>query len=602
MSREADRDRRNYWTADPTLQRVVRRAYERADAANRTANERRSGDSSADSNREHDRFTIAQPYLRHYGRVVAETIADNANLIDDRGPILHTYDRDGEVRNHVEYHPAQFENERLTYGPDAGVVAYAFHAPPDREEPLGLLHTLSMGALLSYADPGLYCPVSMTAGVALVLDRFDDGRLEEPFDRLTTTDYDELVEGAMFLTEKQGGSDVGANETIARPIDSENGIYALEGEKWFCSNIDAEGALVLARRPDAPAGTAGLSLFLVGRTTPDGELNDMLYRRLKDKLGTISVPTGEIELRGARGVLVGEPENGFKQMATMLNFERLANAAAAVGIIGRCLLESTAHAGEREAFGETLDSFPLMKRDLVEMAVDHEAAATYTFEAATWLDRVHRDADDEHAFKLMRLLVPIAKLKTARMAVDTASYAMEIHGGNGYVNDFVTHRLLRDAQVLPIWEGATNVLALDVLRALDRESAHDAFVPEIADRLGAIETQATADGELEALTGVVREAFVDLQGFLGSLATEDPEHAQLRAKELADGVFAVVTATCLLEAALEATASEGNPSRELLVASRFVRSAFDTAGGVGTPQDRSALDTFDSIVRYNQSQ
>lgn len=185
MSGEPDRDRRNYWVADPTLQRVIRRAYERADAAN-NKNDEEPPTASTDSNREHDRFAVAEPSLRDYGRVVAETIADNADLIDDRGPTLHTYDRDGEVRNHVEYHPAQFENERLTYGPDAGVVAYAFHAPPDGEEPLGLLHTLSMGALLSYADPGLYCPVSMTAGVALVLDRFDDGRLGESFDRRST--------------------------------------------------------------------------------------------------------------------------------------------------------------------------------------------------------------------------------------------------------------------------------------------------------------------------------------------------------------------------------------------------------------------------------
>nr|WP_240730017.1 hypothetical protein [Halalkalirubrum salinum] len=135
-----------------------------------------------------------------------------------------------------------------------------------------------------------------------------------------------------------------------------------------------------------------------------------------------------------------------------------------------------------------------------------------------------------------------------------------------------------------------------MLRALDRESAHEAFIPEIDDRLGTIETQATADGELTALAGIVREAFVDLQGFFGSLATKDPEHAQLHAKELAEDVFSVVTATCLLEAALEATAIEGTPSRELLVASRFVRSVFNTPGAVSTAQDRSALDTFESIV------
>ncbi|MGM0604091.1 MAG: acyl-CoA dehydrogenase family protein [Halobacteriota archaeon] len=569
----------NYWTLDPTLRRAVRNAYRKCDQEEGP-----------------DRFAVAVPYLREYGGVVGHTIADNADLIDDHGPTLHTYDASGEVQNHIEYHPAQFENEALSYGPDAGIVAYSFDAPPEGDEPLGLVHALSMGALLSYADPGLYCPVSMTAGVALVLDRFDDGHLDAQFDRLTSTDPDELIQGAMFLTEIQGGSDVGATETVAEPIEGRDRAYELTGEKWFCSNLDAAGALALGRRPGAPEGTAGLSLFLLPATKPNGEPNDVLYRRLKDKLGTISVPTGELELQGAYGVLVGEPENGFKQMATMLNFERLANASAAVGICGRCLLESTVHASDREAFGDSIDSYPLMRRDLVEMALDYEAVAAYTFEAAAWLDRVHSDPDDAYAFKLMRLLVPIAKLRTARIAVDTASYAMEIHGGNGYVNDFVTHRLLRDAQVLPIWEGASNVLALDVLRALDREAAHEAFVPEFDERIAAIEA---GDDRLTDAASTVRTAFRDLQSALGTLAVEDETYAQFRAKELANEVFDVVTAVALLEAA-EAGLTGRDDAREALVARQFVQA--ELSGGTDVQSgDRSVLESFEPIVWYDRA-
>ena len=225
----------------------------------------------------------------------------------------------------------------------------------------------------------------MTTGVALVLDEFDDGSLDGYFEGLTSRDADEHIEGAMFLTEKQGGSDVGANETVAE--EAEDGTYRLTGEKWFCSNIDAEGALALARRPNAPDGTAGLSLFLVPHTRPDGTVNDALFRRLKDKLGTISVPTGEIEFRDAEAYLVGEPENGFRQMTEMLNFERLSNATAAVGIMGRALLESKVRAANREAFGEVIQEYPLMRRDLVDMAVGYEAAAAFTFDGARALDR-----------------------------------------------------------------------------------------------------------------------------------------------------------------------------------------------------------------------
>ena len=317
---EAGRDC-NYWTLDRTLQRVAARTYPA------------------------DEFEWAEPVLEDFGEVVGHTVADNADRIDRHEPELHTYDKHGDVVNEVEYHPKQAENERIAYE-EFGLSHDAFHAPPGREEPVGLTHTLMMQSLLSFADPGFVCPVSMTTGAAIVLDEFDDGSLAEQFRALTSRDVDEHIEGAMFLTEKQGGSDVGANETIAEAADDTalegdpEGVYHLTGEKWFCSNIDAEGALALARRPGAPEGTAGLSLFLVSRTRSDGEVNDATFRRLKDKLGTLSVPTGEIEFHGAEAHLVGEPENGFRQMTEMLNFERLSNATAAVGIMGRALLES----------------------------------------------------------------------------------------------------------------------------------------------------------------------------------------------------------------------------------------------------------------------
>ncbi|WP_323172909.1 acyl-CoA dehydrogenase family protein [Natrialba sp. PRR66] len=580
----------NYWTLDRTLRREVRRVYT------------------------DDEFTWAEPRLADFGETVGHTIATNADDIDDHGPELEPYDRDGEVQNLVRYPERQYENERLAY--ERGIVADAFEAPPGRDEPMGLAHNLAMQCLLSYADPGFDCPVAMTAGAALVLEKFGGDEHAPFYEALTSREYDDLIEGAMFLTEKQGGSDVGANETRAE-WDDEADCWRLFGEKWFCSNIDAEGTLALARTADASDGTAGLSMFLVPHADPDRSgqngpltkgqrledgplsseaVNDQLYRRLKDKLGTISVPTGEVEFTGAKALLVGETENGFRQMAEMLNLERLSNAAASCGIIGRVLLESKIYAANREAFGETIDQYPLMRADLVDMAVTHEAATTYVFEAARLLsereraERAGETADD--AYRLMRLLIPIAKARTARMAVETASYGMEIHGGNGYVNDFVTNRLLRDAQVLPIWEGTENVLSLDVLRALSREDAHEPLQAAIEARLETVSHPALAD-----TAATVEDEYHDLLTALATLAGADDEYAQLSAKRLAHYLFDVFTAALLLESA-QRELDDGN-GRLALVAQRFVATelADREARGI-TSGDRFALEAYDPIVRY----
>ncbi|MFW5963342.1 MAG: acyl-CoA dehydrogenase family protein [Natronomonas sp.] len=558
----------NYWELDPTLQFEARRIYP------------------------DDEYEWAEDVLSGYGEVLGERMADTADRIDEEGHELQSFDKFGNRLNEVEYHPLIEEQEQLTYE-EFGVTHDAFHAPPGRDEPVGLSHTLMMQALLSYVDGGFCCPVSMTTGAAIVLDKFDDGELEEYFQGLTSRDLEDHIEGAMFLTEEQGGSDVGANEVRAEPQD--DGTYRLYGEKWFCSNIDAEGALALARTPDAPEGTEGLSLFLVPRTKPNGEVNESHFRRLKDKLGTISVPTGEIEFEGAEAYLVGEEGEGFKYMAEMMNFERLTNATGAIGIMGRALLEAKVRAADREAFGNPIDEYPLMRRDLVDMSVDYEAGTVFSFEGARLLDEREDAGDDSDAYKLMRLFIPIAKYKTARMSVDIASYAMEILGGNGYVREHTTERLLRDAQVLPIWEGPSNILALDVLRALNRENAHEALLPYVQEKLDGVEHPL-----LEELADEVEAEFLDLQNALATMATEDGDYAQYHAKRLADFIFDVVSAALLLEEAQWQIDEEEN-GRKALVAQRFVETRFgdDEAYGVASG-DRFAMDeeNFAAVAHY----
>ncbi|MDS0476314.1 acyl-CoA dehydrogenase family protein [Natrinema sp. 1APR25-10V2] len=580
----------NYWELDRTLQRELRRVYDAGE------------------------FEWAEPRLEEFGELIGHTVADNADYVDDHGPELETYDKYGDVQNFVRYPTEQLENDELVY--EAGIVADAFEAPPGRDEPMPISHFLATLQLLCYADAGFGCPVAMTAGSALVLERFDDGDLEPYYRALVSRDYDDLIEGAMFLTEEQGGSDVGANETTAR-YDEEASRWRLTGEKWFCSNIDAEGTLALARTEDAPAGTDGLSMFLVPHGDPDegvltkgdrrafegpppgDALNDQLYRRLKDKLGTIAVPTGEVEFDDTKAYLVGEQEAGFKQMTEMLNLERLANAAASCGVMGRALLESNIQAATREAFGKTIDEFPLMREDLVDMTVDYEAATAYVHEVGRLFserERARRDGDagDEidDEYRLLRLLTPIAKLRTGRMAVDTASYAMEIQGGNGYVDDFVTNRLLRDAQVLPIWEGTENVLSLDAVRALEREEAHEPFMAAIEERLEAVTHPALADA-----AETVAAEYEDLTGALLTLADEDADYVQLSAKRLAHYCFEVFTAALLLAEA-QADLEDGD-GRTAMVARRFVATELEDREARGiTGGDRSVLEAFEPIVHH----
>jgi acyl-CoA dehydrogenase len=558
----------NYWALDPTLQREAARVYPG------------------------DEFDWAEPLLDDFGHACGHGIAERSDRVDRHPPELHTYDAEGEVVNEVEYHPDQRETERVVYG-DFRLTHDAFHAPPGRDEPASITHTLFMQALLSYCDVGFCCPASMTTGAAVALEAAgadEDPVLSDYLRRLTSADPDEHVEGAMFLTEKQGGSDVGANEVRAEPRG--DGTYALSGEKWFCSNVDAQGALVLARTPDAPDGTEGLSLFLVPHTL-DGAPNDLLVRRLKDKLGTLSVPTGEIEYRGATGYLVGEEGDGFALMAEMMNYERLTNATGAIGVMGRALLEAKVHAANREAFGRRLDEHELMRRDLAELTVEYEGAAAFAFEAARQYNAWKREdaGNGSAAFKLFRLLVPVAKYRTARDSVSVASYCMEVLGGNGYVREHTTPRLLRDTQVLPIWEGASNVISLDVLRVLERERAHEALVPFVADLL-AVEHTA-----VEPLADEVDAAFTELQTALATLAGEDADYAQYHAKELADLVYDVVAAALLVAQADDALAD--GEGRLALVAEAFVREHLrdDPARGI-TDGDRFCADHFDALARY----
>lgn len=547
----------NYWSYDPALQREVGRAF--------TGSE----------------LEYARRRLEEFGGVVGDTVADNSDTVDSNPPELDSYTALGDVANDVRHHPAHVENERLTF--EHGAVADCFHAPTDLDEPMPFTYSLCYHYLTCYADIGLACGVSMTAGAALVLQRFADDH-DERFEALTSRSYDDLSQGAMYITEVQGGSDVGANETTAE-WDADAGCYRVEGEKWFCSNVDAEVPLVLARTPDAAEGTRGLSMFVVP-PEHDGEPNDVLFRRLKDKLGTRSVPTAEVEFDGSRGYLVGEEEEGFRYMTAMLNYERVTNAFGSCGITGRAVLEAKSHAAERSAFGETLDSHPLMQADLVDMTVKHEAATAFSFDAARAFDGHYRD-DDHDSYRLMRMLVPIAKYRTGELAVETCSYAMEVLGGNGYVETHATERLLRDAQVAPIWEGTSNVLSLDVLRAIAKEAAHEPLLERVDDLVDTVE-HPYLDDVVDAIVNWRQR----LESSIDTVASSGREHAELHAKRLADEMYTTYAAALL--AAEAQRAIDGGDGRLAVVARRFVEMQEED----GVRDDRLETEYYDEIARH----
>jgi acyl-CoA dehydrogenase len=301
---------------------------------------------------------------------------------------------------------------------------------------------------------------------------------------------------------------------------------------------------------------------------------------------------------GAEAHLVGEPESGFKYMSEMLNMERLYNALGSVGAIGRSLLEAKEHAFDREAFGDLLADQPLMRRDLVDMAVTHEAAMAATFEAAAQFgarERALADGDrDEDAYRLMRLLVPVVKYRTARDAVDVASYAMEIRGGDGYVEDYVNPRLLRNAQVLPIWEGPSNIMALDVLRAMLSELSHEALLDTLEDRLDDIDHP-----RLDDASGTVAAEFDGLAEAFEAVATSDRAGAQREAKELADYIFDVAAGVLLLERA-QWRLETADDAREALVADWFVRRELASPDARGITDDTDLPEeAFQAVVRYD---
>lgn len=412
------------------------------------------------------RYRRLEPTLHALGRRASDELDRWAASADRHPPELQHRTRRGEPLQHIDKHPDYVALERVAFA-ELGLASMSHRddAPPP-------LVKYALTFLFVQAEFGLCCPVSMTDSLTRTLRRYGSPELVERFlPRLASRDFDVLYQGAMFMTEQAAGSDVGRIETRAVRETGADGTMAwrLYGDKWFCSNADADLAMVLARPDGAPPGLKGLALFLLPKALPDGARNHYRIVRLKDKLGSRSMASGEITLDGACAYLIGEVGRGFHQMADMINMSRLSNGVRAAGLMRRALTEALHIARHREAFGRKLIEMPLMQRQLLKMLVPAEQARSLFIQIALLLPRA--DAGDEQAAHCVRILTPLIKFRACRDARRVAGDAMEVRGGTGYIEEWSDARVLRDAHLGSIWEGTSNIVALDIARAVTREQA-----------------------------------------------------------------------------------------------------------------------------------
>jgi alkylation response protein AidB-like acyl-CoA dehydrogenase len=415
------------------------------------------------------------PHLERLGALAGDELDALAATADRNPPELHHRTRAGMERQWIEKHPAYRRLEEVAfseYGLAAmshrgGVLGWPDPLPPAAKYALSYLYV--------QAEFGVCCPLSMTDSLTRTLRKFGDPELVARYlPGLTAQDFDALTQGSMFMTEQGAGSDVGG--VTARAV-KDGDTWRLHGDKWFCSNADAGLAMVLARPDGAPAGTKGLALFLLPRVLPDGTANAYRIVRLKEKLGTRDMASGEIVLEGARAFLVGDPARGFVQMTDMINLSRLSNGMRAAGMMRRSLTEALFIARHRVAFGRLLVELPLMRRQLLKIMLAAEAARSVMLYAATELEKA--DAGDDSARRRVRILTPLLKFRACRDARRATGDAMEVRGGCGYIEEWSDPRLVRDAHLGSIWEGTSNVVALDVMRAIRREGALEALQPAL---------------------------------------------------------------------------------------------------------------------------
>jgi alkylation response protein AidB-like acyl-CoA dehydrogenase len=554
---------KNWYTADPTLQFMERFYLEPAEA------------------------DLVRPTLEEMGELIGGVVSERAELTDQHPPYLVKYDRWGHDISEVVLPASVQENKR-------DLIAARRRLRKVMEQ--GGLRSTFPGQAYSYmlnqAEIGMSC--ALGTGLDMIADLVDkyapaDIR-DDLMPRIEAGEFD--GETAQMLTERTGGSDLAQIETTATPVGDS---YRLNGVKWFASNANGKAFVVLAKPEGATDDVRGVNSFLVLLERRDGSRNGVHIRQLKEKLGTRAVASCEIEFIDAEAfILSGKPSGGtgtgggdgagLSRMMALTNDSRMGVAMMGLGCARRALVESLSYARAREAFGQPILQHPLMRRKLAELIVEVEATQALVFEGSSSPNRLRQSGQTR-----LRIAPALIKMKAARLGVTAASDAIEVHGGNGYCETWPVARILRDAQVNTIWEGADNILCLDVRRSIERNQADVPFIARLR------EAVANA-GEGDSTTAIVAQRIDDLEDTIARWKTLDRAVAELRLFPLAQFMIDVYAGAILLEQAK--WDSDNGGTRKALIARLWVQSHLTEPNAhrnIDTPTD-DVLDHFEELA------
>ncbi|MEM9138431.1 MAG: acyl-CoA dehydrogenase family protein [Pseudomonadota bacterium] len=506
-----------------------------------------------------DLRTHLVPHFHRLGALAGTEIDDWARMADRHDPVLHHRTPRGRLEDWIEFHPAYRSMEDVAFG-EFGFAAMVHKPMLGWHAPMPHTAKFVFQYIFGQSEFGQLCPISATETTGTLISLYGSDEVKARFlPGLTSQDTKTMLKGAQFMTERTGGSDVSNIELEAR---WEEGAWRLYGEKWFCSCADGDVALLLARPKGAPAGNKGLGLFALPRRLDDGSRNSYRIVRLKDKLGSRSMASGEIVFDGAVAYALGDygarENDGLKKMMTQVSLSRLSHGARAASMMRRCLNEAMVVARGRRAFGETIIDKPLLRRQLMKLMVPTEQALSMTLYLGNQITAA--EAGDKKAERLARILTPAHKYRTARDNIRVATGAMEVRGGNGFIEDWVNAKLVRDAHLGVLWEGTSNINALDITtRAVAKVGAHEDLEADLSDQLdGAEALPGQYRGQLKA-TVERAVALADEVGRSGN---------QTLARKASGAVYNAATAT-LLACEGAALGARGGDARRLLL-SRMV--------------------------------
>lgn len=480
----------------------------------------------------------ALPHLDHLGERASTDMLQWAQEAESQPPQHIPFDPWGRRIDDIKTSNGWKQLEKVAA--EEGIVATAY------ERKFGAFSRVYQMSLLYLYSPSsaiFSCPLAMTDGAARALELYAGNDLKErTLPHLLSKDPKHFWTAGQWMTERTGGSDVSGTSTDAHPFKEGSpfsATHSLHGTKWFTSATTSQMALTLARPDGAPAGSRGLSLFYLELRNNQGHLNNIQIHRLKDKLGTKALPTAELSLQGTPARIIGGEGEGIKRIASVLNITRIYNSFCATGHMRRALDLATDYSKKRKAFGKILMDHPLHRETLKSLEEDFRRSFAFCMFVAHLLGQEEVGEISASQRVLLRALTPILKLYTAKKAIHISSEVVEMFGGAGYVEDTGLPRLLRDAQVFSIWEGTTNVLSLDMLRAFEKEQA----LPVL------LEYFKTCPAMKDSVSSFV-DKWTALQKVLSQLAKGNPEEWESNARRLAFMVADLMTENLVYEYSL----------------------------------------------------